>query len=74
MTAPIRIGVIGTSWWVDLAHLPYLTTDERVKVVVLSGVDPAGQSVAPSFYDGWQAQRVIDAAVASHERAGWVEV
>ena len=34
----------------------------------------AGQSVAPSFYEGWQAQRVIDAALASHERGGWGEV
>lgn len=33
----------------------------------------AGQSVAPSFYDGWQAQRVINAARVSHERGGWVE-
>lgn len=32
-----------------------------------------GQTVAPSFYDGWQAQRVIDGAFASQERGGWVE-
>jgi predicted dehydrogenase len=34
----------------------------------------SGQSVAPSFYEGWQAQRVIDAAWVSHEQGGWVEV
>jgi len=34
----------------------------------------SGQSVAPSFYEGWQAQRVIDAALVSHEQRGWVEV
>lgn len=34
----------------------------------------AGQTVAPSFYEGWQVQRVIDAAIASHERGGWVAV
>jgi predicted dehydrogenase len=33
-----------------------------------------GQTVAPSFYEGWQVQRVIDAAIASHERGGWVDV
>lgn len=33
-----------------------------------------GESVAPSFYEGWQAQRVSDAALVSHERGGWVEV
>jgi predicted dehydrogenase len=37
MTNPIRIGVIGTSWWADLGHLPFLTTDERSKVVALCG-------------------------------------
>lgn len=34
----------------------------------------AGQRVASSFYEGWQAQRVIDATLVSHERGGWVEV
>lgn len=34
----------------------------------------AEQTVAPSFYEGWQAQRVIDAALASQERGGWVDV
>ncbi|MCE7989046.1 MAG: gfo/Idh/MocA family oxidoreductase, partial [Caldilinea sp. CFX5] len=34
----------------------------------------AGQTVAPSFYDGWQTQRVIDAALTSHESGGWAEV
>ncbi|HRJ45526.1 MAG: hypothetical protein KJZ86_01220 [Caldilineaceae bacterium] len=28
----------------------------------------AGQTVAPSFYDGWQAQRLIDGALVSDER------
>ena len=34
----------------------------------------SGQTVAPSFYEGWQAQRVIDAALVSHKQGGWVEV
>lgn len=34
----------------------------------------AGQTVAPSFYEGWQTQRVIDAAIVSHERGQWVDV
>lgn len=37
MTTPIRIGVIGTSWFADLVHLPNLTTDERVTVVAICG-------------------------------------
>ena len=35
MRDPIRIGVIGTSWWVELGHLPFLTSDPRSKVVAL---------------------------------------
>lgn len=37
MTDTIRIGVIGTSWWADLGHLPFLTTDERVQVAAICG-------------------------------------
>ncbi|MCE7986920.1 MAG: gfo/Idh/MocA family oxidoreductase [Caldilinea sp. CFX5] len=33
-----------------------------------------GQTIAPSFYAGWQAQRVLDAALAAHARGGWVAV
>ena len=28
----------------------------------------------PSLYDGWKAQQIIDAAIASHERRCWVDV
>lgn len=31
------------------------------------------QTIAPSFYDGWQTQRVIDAAFASHQQGEWIE-
>ncbi|MDZ4717392.1 MAG: Gfo/Idh/MocA family oxidoreductase [Roseiflexaceae bacterium] len=34
----------------------------------------AGRAVTPSFYDGWKAQQVIDAALASHEQKRWVDV
>lgn len=37
MTESIRIGVIGTSWWADLAHLPLFTSDTRVQVVAICG-------------------------------------
>ncbi|MBX3064139.1 MAG: Gfo/Idh/MocA family oxidoreductase [Anaerolineae bacterium] len=30
--------------------------------------------LAPSFYDGWKAQQVIDAGIRSHETGRWVEV
>jgi predicted dehydrogenase len=32
------------------------------------------KAVTPSFYEGWKAQQVIDAAVASHESNQWVSV
>lgn len=34
----------------------------------------AGRSGVPSFYDGVEAQRVIDAVVASHETGEWITV
>jgi predicted dehydrogenase len=30
--------------------------------------------VAPSFYDGWRVQQVIDAAFASHEHGRWISI
>jgi predicted dehydrogenase len=30
--------------------------------------------VAPSLYDGWKAQQVIDAVLAAHESGQWVTV
>lgn len=33
-----------------------------------------GKPVTPSFYEGWKAQQVIDAAIASHESKQWVSV
>jgi predicted dehydrogenase len=29
---------------------------------------------APSFYDGWKVQQVIDAAIQSHRDGRWVTV
>jgi predicted dehydrogenase len=34
----------------------------------------AGRRSSPSFYDGWKAQEIVDAAMRSHERSAWVEV
>ena len=30
--------------------------------------------VVPSFYEGWKAQQIIDAAIAANERGCWVDV
>lgn len=37
MSNPIRIGVIGTSWFADLGHLPSLAADERVSIAAICG-------------------------------------
>jgi len=33
-----------------------------------------GRDAVPSFYDGWQAQRVADACLESHRERKWVDV
>ena len=33
-----------------------------------------GRTVAPSFYDGWKAQQIVDAALASHQSGQWTAV
>jgi len=50
MTKPIQIGVIGTSWWADLGHLPLLTSDARVKVSAICGRNrERAQEIATKF-------------------------
>lgn len=34
MSNKVRIGVIGSSWWMDMLHLPILKADARVDLVV----------------------------------------
>lgn len=61
MTTPIRIGVIGTSWWADLGHLPFLTTDERVQVTAICGRNRERAQIMatkyniPNVYTDYQA-------------------
>ena len=37
MAQPVRIGLVGTSWWMDLAHLPMLKADSRAEMVAICG-------------------------------------
>lgn len=37
MAESIRVGVIGTSWWLDMLHLPVLKADPRVDLVAICG-------------------------------------
>jgi predicted dehydrogenase len=52
------------------AHLfPQSTADNQFVEAIVRDLP-----VSPSFYDGWKAQAVIDAAVASARRGTWVAV
>jgi len=37
MTTSVRIGFIGTSWWMNMAHLPIFQADSRVELVAICG-------------------------------------
>src|SRR5947209_3959857 len=37
MADNVRVGVIGTSWWADLVHLPTLTSHPGARVVAICG-------------------------------------
>ncbi len=61
----VRIGVIGTSWWVDAMYLPALDSLDGARVVALAGRNPERASVRagswgiPGVYTDWR--RMIDA-------------
>lgn len=56
-----RLGIIGTSWWVDSMYLPALSTLEDTQVVAIAGRDlerarqRADQWSIPTAYDNWEA-------------------
>jgi predicted dehydrogenase len=57
----LRVGVIGTSWWADLEHLPGLRTRPDVELVSLCGRDPARLAALadryqiPRTFTDWRA-------------------
>jgi len=57
----IRVGVIGTSWWADLEHLPGLRARGDVEVAALCGRDPeklralAARHGVPRTETDWRA-------------------
>jgi predicted dehydrogenase len=57
----VRVGIIGTSWWVDAMYLPALDGFADVHVVALAGRDPdtarrrAEDWDVPASYDDWRA-------------------
>jgi levoglucosan dehydrogenase len=57
--APFRVGVIGTSWWADLEHLPGLQSRPDVELVALCGRNPerlaalAAKFRVPKTFTDW---------------------
>jgi predicted dehydrogenase len=57
----LRVGVIGTSWWADLEHLPGLQARPDVELVSLCGRDPARLAALadryriPRTFTDWRA-------------------
>ena len=50
MTEQIRLGLIGTSWWMDMYHLPVFRADSRVAMVAICGRSaPRGQEMADKY-------------------------
>lgn len=48
--AKVRVGIIGTSWWVDLMYVPSLLSHEAVEVVAVCGRNlQRAQEVASKF-------------------------
>ncbi len=56
-----RVGVIGTSWWAELEHLPGLAARRDVQVVALCGRNPerlgalAARFGVPATFTDWRA-------------------
>lgn len=74
----IRVGVIGTSWWADLEHLPGLRARRDVELAALCGRDPgrlaalAGKYRVPATFTDWQemiARAALDVVVIATPNA-----
>ncbi len=56
----VRLGIIGTSWWVDSMYLPALSTLDEARVEAIAGRNlerarqRAQQWSIPTAYDAWQ--------------------
>lgn len=50
MTESVKVGVIGTSWYADLMHLPTLQSHPQAKVTAISGRNPEpAEALAQKF-------------------------
>ena len=70
----LRLGIIGTSWWVDAMYLPALTTLAGVDVVAIAGRDAERARAraeawrVPASYSAWEEmldQEALDGVVVA---------
>jgi predicted dehydrogenase len=54
MSKRIRIGIIGTSWWVDMMYLPSLLSHQSARVVAISGRDAKRAAEVAAKFGGAQ--------------------
>jgi len=74
MSKQLRIGVVGTSWWMDTMHLPALTSHPQAQVVAICGrkrerAQPLAEKFAiPQIYTDYRQmfdEARLDAVVIS---------
>ncbi len=50
MSEPLRVGIVGTSWWTEQMHLPSLQSHEQVQIAAICGRNRArGEEVAGKY-------------------------
>lgn len=66
MSQKIRVGIVGTSWWVDAMYLPALATHPQVELAAICGRTPEN---AQKIADRWSVAQVFtdyEAMIASN--------
>src|SRR5919201_368833 len=51
MSQPLRVGVVGTSWWADWMHLPSLKGHPHAQIAAICGRDRARADEMARKYD-----------------------
>jgi predicted dehydrogenase len=67
----------GAQGMLQLSAVAHMGDAVQRRQFVLHGEDgtlEADQPLTPSFYHGWKAQQVLQAALDSHEQGRWVSI
>ena len=63
---PVRVGIIGTSWWADAMYLPALKNHPRARVESVAGRNP---ETTRKFDSRWEIPRHYEDADELIEKA-----